>query len=61
MNNNRTRYAWDYDITQEQFDKMLAGRREVGHLNRGGILADGASFEPNTIPPSISIGIKRDA
>ena len=34
MNNNSTRYAWDYDITQEQFDEMPAGRYEIGHLNR---------------------------
>ena len=34
MKTNRARYAWDYDITQQQFDEMLAGRREIGHLNR---------------------------
>ncbi|NJN82167.1 MAG: hypothetical protein HC802_07740 [Caldilineaceae bacterium] len=34
MNHNRARYVWDYNITQEQFDEMLAGRFEDGHLNR---------------------------
>lgn len=35
MNQNRARYVWDYNITQEQFDEMLAGRFEDGHLDRG--------------------------
>lgn len=34
MNRNRARYVWDYDITQEQFDAMLTGQFEDGHLNR---------------------------
>ncbi|MEZ4870205.1 MAG: hypothetical protein R3C14_53240 [Caldilineaceae bacterium] len=34
MNHNRAQYVWDYNITQEQFDEMLAGRFEDGHLNR---------------------------
>jgi hypothetical protein len=34
MNNGRARYVWDYDLTQEQFDRMLAGEYEDGHLNR---------------------------
>jgi hypothetical protein len=32
--NKKARYVWDYDITQEQFDAMLDGRYEDGHLNR---------------------------
>lgn len=34
MNNGRARYVWDYDLTQEQFDAMLAGHYENGPLNR---------------------------
>ena len=34
MNNQRARYVWDYDLTQEQFDAMLAGHYVDGHLNR---------------------------
>lgn len=34
MNNQRARYVWDYDLTQEQFDAMLAGDYVDGHLNR---------------------------
>lgn len=34
MNQNRAKYVWDYNITQEQFDAMLAGQFEDGHLNR---------------------------
>ena len=34
MNQGRAKYVWDYDITQEQFDKMLAGEYEDGHLNQ---------------------------
>ncbi|MEZ4710860.1 MAG: hypothetical protein R3A44_26920 [Caldilineaceae bacterium] len=34
MNQNRARYVWDYDITQEQFDEILAGRIEIGPLDR---------------------------
>lgn len=30
----KARYVWDYDITQEQFDAMLDGRFQDGHLNR---------------------------
>jgi hypothetical protein len=30
----RARYVWDYHLTEEQFDAMLAGRYEDGHLNR---------------------------
>ncbi len=34
MNNGRARYVWDYDLTQEQFDDLLAGRCTDGHLDR---------------------------
>jgi len=34
MNNNRARYVWDYDLTQAQFDEMLAGRYVDGHLDQ---------------------------
>lgn len=34
MNNGRARYVWDYELTQEQFDAMLAGQYENGPLNR---------------------------
>lgn len=34
MNNNRARYVWDYDLTQAQFDDILAGRYKHGHLDR---------------------------
>jgi hypothetical protein len=32
--NQKARYVWDYDITQEQFDAMLEGRFADGHLDR---------------------------
>jgi hypothetical protein len=31
---NRARYVWDYDLTQEEFDAMLEGGYEDGHLDR---------------------------
>jgi hypothetical protein len=34
MNQGRAKYVWDYDLTQEQFDQMLAGEYENGNLNR---------------------------
>jgi hypothetical protein len=34
MNDKRARYVWDYHLTEEQFDAMLAGRYQDGHLNR---------------------------
>lgn len=34
MNANRARYVWDYDITQEEFDAVLAGHVEDGPLTR---------------------------
>lgn len=34
MNNERARYVWDYDLTQEQFDAILDGRQVEGHLDR---------------------------
>jgi hypothetical protein len=34
MNNGNARYVWDYDLTQEQFDALLAGTYEDGVLNR---------------------------
>ena len=33
MNQGRAKYVWDYDLTQEQFDRMLVGEYEDGHLN----------------------------
>jgi hypothetical protein len=34
MNGNRAKYVWDYDLTQEQFDEIVAGRYEDGPLTR---------------------------
>ena len=34
MNQGRAKYVWDYDLTQEQFDRMLVGEYEDGHLNQ---------------------------
>lgn len=34
MSHNRARYVWDHNITQEQFDAMLAGRFVDGPLDR---------------------------
>ena len=34
MNQGRAKYVWDYDLTQEQFDDLLAGRWSRGSLNR---------------------------
>ena len=34
MNTNRARFVWDYDITQEEFDALLAGNFVKGHLDR---------------------------
>ena len=34
MNQGRAKYVWDYDLTQEQFDDLLAGRWSKGSLNR---------------------------
>jgi hypothetical protein len=31
----RARYVWDYDITEEQFDAILAGQAAIGKLDRG--------------------------
>lgn len=33
MNHQRARYGGDYDLTQEQFDVMLAGHYVDGHLD----------------------------
>jgi hypothetical protein len=30
----RARYVWDYDISEEQFDALLAGEAKVGRLDR---------------------------
>ncbi len=34
MNQNRARYVWEYDISQEEFDAILAGGLTRGHLDR---------------------------
>jgi hypothetical protein len=34
MNGSRARYVWDYNLTQDEFDDILSGRFERGHLNR---------------------------
>jgi hypothetical protein len=34
MTRDRAKYVWDYDLTQQQFDDLLAGRYEDGVLNR---------------------------
>jgi hypothetical protein len=34
MMRDRAKYVWDYDLTQQQFDDLLAGRYEDGVLNR---------------------------
>lgn len=31
---NRAKYAWDYDLGQEEFDALLAGRLRRGSLDR---------------------------
>jgi hypothetical protein len=30
----KAKYVWDYNLSQEEFDDILAGRAERGHLNR---------------------------
>lgn len=30
----RAKYVWDYDLAQDEFDDILAGRRKRGRLNR---------------------------
>lgn len=30
----RARYVWDYDLSEEQFEALLAGRATVGRLDR---------------------------
>lgn len=30
----RAKYVWDYDLTQDEFDAILAGRYKRGHLDR---------------------------
>lgn len=31
---NQLPYVWDYDISQDQFDQLLAGEITIGRLNR---------------------------
>ncbi|MEK6287380.1 MAG: hypothetical protein AABO57_16690 [Acidobacteriota bacterium] len=31
---NRAKYVWDYDLGQDEFDDILAGRRTRGRLDR---------------------------
>lgn len=30
----RLSYVWDYDINEDTFDELLAGRQTLGHLGR---------------------------
>lgn len=30
----KAKYVWDYNLSQKEFDEILAGRMERGHLNR---------------------------
>jgi hypothetical protein len=30
----RARYVWDYDVSEEEFDELLAGRAAIGRLDR---------------------------
>lgn len=30
----KAKYVWDYNLSQEEFDEILAGRMQRGHLNR---------------------------
>jgi hypothetical protein len=30
----RARYVWDYDISEQEFDALLAGRAAMGRLDR---------------------------
>jgi hypothetical protein len=30
----RARYVWDYDISEQQFDALLAGKAAIGRLDR---------------------------
>lgn len=44
----RARYVWDYDLSEEQFDALLAGRATVGKLDRAWAAArliDSAPYE----------------
>jgi hypothetical protein len=34
MSKNKAQYVWDYDLSQDEFDEILAGHKERGHLNR---------------------------
>lgn len=34
MKPTKAKYVWDYDISQEQFDEILAGRLTRGSLDR---------------------------
>jgi len=44
----RARYVWDYDISEQEFDALLAGRAVVGRLGRAWAAArliDSAPYE----------------
>ncbi len=44
----RARYVWDYDLTEQQFDELLAGRITIGRLDRtwaAARLIDSAPYE----------------
>jgi len=44
----RARYVWDYAISEQEFDALLAGRAAVGRLNRAWAAArliDSAPYE----------------
>ena len=32
--NSKAKYVWDYDLDQDEFDDILAGRRTRGRLDR---------------------------
>ena len=44
----RARYVWDYDISEQEFDALLAGRAAMGRLDRAWAAArliDSAPYE----------------
>jgi hypothetical protein len=44
----RARYVWDYDISEQQFDALLAGKAAMGRLDRAWAAArliDSAPYE----------------
>lgn len=44
----RARYVWDYDLSEQEFDSLLAGKAVVGRLDRAWAAArliDSAPYE----------------